>query len=132
MEDFFYFVGIIIIVFSVLQVILFFKIWGMTNNTKKIKNVIQINEYPSGISPAKLELVLGNIEKAQDMAKKDFICEVYKLYIYISKLDSLSNQEYTERFNNIEKKYKKMFDSTPSFIEFEKFSTYEKAKEIFN
>lgn len=30
--------SIIIIVFVILQIILFFKIWGMTNNIKKIKN----------------------------------------------------------------------------------------------
>lgn len=32
------FTGIIIIVFGILQIILFFKIWGMTNDVKAIKN----------------------------------------------------------------------------------------------
>lgn len=32
--------SIIIIVFSVLQIILFFKLWGMTNNVKNILNLL--------------------------------------------------------------------------------------------
>lgn len=37
MEGMFNFVGIIIIVFGVLQIILFFKIWGMTDDIRSIK-----------------------------------------------------------------------------------------------
>lgn len=32
------FMAIVFLVFGILQIILFFKIWGMTNNVKKIKN----------------------------------------------------------------------------------------------
>lgn len=38
MEDMMTFTGIIIIVFGVLQIILFFKLWIMTNDIRKIKN----------------------------------------------------------------------------------------------
>lgn len=38
MESMFNLAGIIIIVFGVLQIILFFKIWGMTNDIKEIRN----------------------------------------------------------------------------------------------
>ena len=31
------FVSIVIIVFGILQIILFFKLWGMTNDVKKIR-----------------------------------------------------------------------------------------------
>lgn len=34
-------VSIIIIIFGILQIILFFKIWGMTNNVYSIKNMIE-------------------------------------------------------------------------------------------
>lgn len=43
MEGMFTFVGIIMIVFGILQIILFFKIWGMTNNVSEIKNIIRNN-----------------------------------------------------------------------------------------
>lgn len=38
MESLFSFAGIIVIVFGFLQIILFFKLWGMTNDIKEIKN----------------------------------------------------------------------------------------------
>lgn len=41
MESITLFVSIVIIVFGILQIILFFKIWGMTNNIKEIKNLIK-------------------------------------------------------------------------------------------
>ena len=38
MEGIALFVSIVIIVFGILQIILFFKLWGMTNDVKKIKS----------------------------------------------------------------------------------------------
>lgn len=38
MEGLFSFAGLIMIVFGILQIILFFKLWGMTNDIKAIKN----------------------------------------------------------------------------------------------
>lgn len=42
MEAMFSFVGIIIIVFGILQIILFFKMWGMTNNVSEMKNMMEL------------------------------------------------------------------------------------------
>ncbi len=42
MEGMFTFIGIIIIVFGILQIILFFKMWGMTNNVNEIKNIMEL------------------------------------------------------------------------------------------
>lgn len=38
MEGFYLFIGIVIIVFGILQIILFFKFWGMTNDIREIRN----------------------------------------------------------------------------------------------
>lgn len=38
MEDMLTFTGLVVIVFGILQIILFFKIWGMTNDIREIKN----------------------------------------------------------------------------------------------
>lgn len=35
-------VSIIIIVFGILQIILFFKLWGMTNNVSEMKNMMEL------------------------------------------------------------------------------------------
>lgn len=37
MEGFYLFIGIVIIVFGILQIILFFKLWGMTNDIREIR-----------------------------------------------------------------------------------------------
>lgn len=42
MEGIALFVSIVIIVFGVLQIILFFKLWGMTNNVSEMKNMIEL------------------------------------------------------------------------------------------
>lgn len=128
MENMQNFIGWIIIIFGVLQIILFFKIWIMTDDVTKIKNTIQANGYPNGISPAKFELAMGNIEKAKELATREFISDIYKIYSNV--LES-ENEEYVKRFNAIEKEYKTKFDNISSFIDFEKFSTYDKAQKIF-
>ena len=60
MEGITLFVSIVIIVFGILQIILFFKLWGMTNDVKKIKSSLPISL--EGISPAKIEFAIGNKE----------------------------------------------------------------------
>ena len=37
MEGFMGFLGVVILIFGILQIILFFKVWGMTNNVMKIR-----------------------------------------------------------------------------------------------
>lgn len=41
------FVSIILLAFCILQIILFFKVWRMTNNVKKIKNKICGEDFPA-------------------------------------------------------------------------------------
>lgn len=42
MEDIFVFVSIVAIIFGGLQIILFFKLWGMTNDVREMKNMLDI------------------------------------------------------------------------------------------
>ena len=65
MEEITSFVLIVIIVFGILQIILFFKLWGMTNNVKKIRESFLTGA--DGLSPAKIEFAIGNIEKAKEL-----------------------------------------------------------------
>lgn len=72
MEGITLFVSIVIIVFGILQIILFFKLWGMTNDVKKIRkaispnkseNSININE--TSVTPSDIEIIdnFGSITK---------------------------------------------------------------------
>ena len=41
MEDFLQFIGILFVVFGILQIILFFKVWGMTNDMKRTADNVE-------------------------------------------------------------------------------------------
>lgn len=72
MEGIMFLVSIIIIVFGILQIILFFKIWGMTNDVKKIRKAISpnksedsININETSVPPSDIEIIdnFGSITK---------------------------------------------------------------------
>ena len=62
------------------------------------------------------------------LATREFISDIYKIYSNVLKSE---NEEYVKRFNVIEQEYRAKFDNISSFIDFEKFSTYDKAQKIF-
>lgn len=63
MEGMFSIVGITIIVFGILQIILFFKIWGMTDDIRAIKNKYINNVEDSAIptSSNRLQYEVGDL-----------------------------------------------------------------------
>nr|DAS63652.1 MAG TPA: hypothetical protein [Caudoviricetes sp.] len=72
MEGITLFVSIVIIVFGILQIILFFKLWGMTNDVKKIRKTISpnksedsININETSVTPSDIEIIdnFGSITK---------------------------------------------------------------------
>lgn len=131
MEELLTFTGYVLIVFGILQIILFFKVWGMTNDVKKIKNTV-LKDICPGISPAKIEFIMGNKEKAKEMAYKEFILDVYELYMNVSKNKLISEeQDYTKKFENLKNRYKECYGDTLSFIQFSEFSTFKNAEKMF-
>lgn len=120
METIASFVSIIIIVFGILQIILFFKLWGMANDVKKLSKT-------DNIQSAIIEFAIGNEEKAKEIAYRNFVLEVLELYTRVHTVD----QQYAAGFYEIETKYKSLFDNASAFIDFGKFSTLSKAKMIF-
>ena len=61
-------ISIIFLVFAILQIMLFFKLWGMTNNTKRIYESITHTNNSVGYW-----LLLGEKEKAFEIVKKDLV-----------------------------------------------------------
>lgn len=51
------FMAIVFLVFGILQIILFFKVWGMTNDVKKIKNKLYEDDFPAEYLYEKTNLV---------------------------------------------------------------------------
>lgn len=128
MEGISLFVSIVIIIFAVLQIILFFKLWGMTNDVKKIKQALP--NASTNISPAKMEFIIGNTDKAQEMAIREFIVDIYSIYKKALK-GYITEKEYIAYFNELEKEYRTRFGKSSEFIEFGQYSTFDKAKEVF-
>ena len=80
MPGWFTFMGIVMIVWGVLEIILFFKIWGMTNDVKALKKdhfCETVFETKAGMARyLRKNLVLGNMENVKKTLLKNFIDNV--------------------------------------------------------
>ena len=135
MEGITLFVSIVIIVFGILQIILFFKLWGMTNDVKKIRK--SLPNVSSDLSPAKMEFIIGNTDKAKEMLKKEFVLDVYESYMKIVKENtevtdpSVMEKEYSIDYDRLKRVYKGRFKDIIDDVDFERSSTFVKAKSVF-
>lgn len=112
-------VSVIIIVFGILQIILFFKLWGMTNNVKKIAD--KLNSRISWNDQIQIELLKGDKDKAQELLKEKFFIEVLELYV---------NEIifYDKKYKDITSRYPQLKE----VIDFAKYDSYDKIKELLN
>ena len=135
MEGITLFVSIVIIVFGILQIILFFKLWGMTNDVKKIRK--SLPNVSSDLSPAKMEFIIGKTDKAKEMLKKEFVLDVYESYMKIVKENtevtdpSVMEKEYSIDYDRLKRVYKGRFKDIIDDVDFERYSTFVKAKSVF-
>jgi len=114
---------IILGIFGVLQIILFFKLWGMTNNVKNLNEIASATD-KRDFESAKIETLLGNYNEAYNIYKKCFIMEVFKLY----KNCDMSDTFYEMYYKELVIKYQKRIDSLEGkfSIDFDKYNTNEK------
>lgn len=124
MEGITLFVSIVIITFGILQIILFFKIWGMTNNVKKIAN--KLNNKISWKDRAEIELLKGDKDKAQDLYKETFFIEIMEQYEKAKNWDTPGN--YNAEYHRIISRYPQLKE----VIDFAKYDSYNKIKELLN
>ena len=71
-------ITIILVVFGILQIILFFKIWGMTNDTNKIVRMLNLRNRLSYFHklPPKCKDYMGNIYYVRGINEDKIICAV--------------------------------------------------------
>ncbi len=83
------FVSVIIIVFGILQIILFFKLWGMTNDVSKLKeyfsNFIPLPDKKAIVKSTHVEVEI--IKYEYDIMKYQCYNPKSKIYEYHSKED---------------------------------------------
>ena len=93
MESILTFISIIFIVFGILQIILFFKMWGMTNNVSRITRLLESKELPNN--------TLNNAENKTDDILSDTYSDIAVGSVVIRQsdgrkmvFDSIDNGKY--------------------------------------
>lgn len=121
MEGLMTFTGLIIIVFGILQIILFFKIWGMTNNTKRIWNKMNENGL---IEKACASYIKGNIDEIEKLLHEAFLLELAQL----SAANLNDFEEWNSTLSKIIEKYaiafKKIDRPAPDFDKYKNPKIY--------
>lgn len=95
------FISIIAIVVGVLQIVLFFKIWVMTNDVKKIKKKMDADIEIDRIDKIRIALLKGDKQKAIELLTDKLATELVKK----------SSEEFVtpEEIKDIKEKYAKEF-----------------------
>jgi len=97
---------------GILLIILFIKIWIMTNDVKELKNHFVIGG--KLVDKINLLILMGENEKAKDLLRQYFYKEVYKCYQKDGG-NALTNEVYMKKYQEnldlIEKKYTPFFES---------------------
>lgn len=106
MEGLMTFTGVVMIVFGILQIILFFKVWGMTNDIKELKN--ELISIPDKWTLNKA-ILKGDKRKIEEILfNAMFICIKNAFDDSHSNLDG-SNATFVERIAAIKKEYKEKY-----------------------
>ena len=115
MNGFTLFLAIVFLVMGILQIILFFKVWGMTNYVKKLTQSITS---PSLLDLANKAYLFGNKDAAKDLIE-DLICQ---------ELTAIANTEYytdkffSEMYNISVNKHKQQCERMDIIVDFTKYS----------
>jgi hypothetical protein len=135
MEDLMTFTGIVMIAFGILQIILFFKIWAMTNNVREIKGKLEENISDDTILlKAQLFALDGDKQQSFNLYKESFHKSIIELFNKtISEFGDKDNLDYKERNEYYKSEYKKVIkyyikrvEKLDMKLDTEKFDSYEK------
>ncbi len=131
------FMGIIMIVWGILQIILFFKIWGMTNDVQALKKTLSCETtFETKGQMARYirkNLVLGNMDNVKRILLQNFIDNVEQGYVKLNpygyvkdengneKWTSLKEQNQKESIRpyveNLQKQFEKIGEELPIYIQ---------------
>jgi len=102
------FMGLVMIIWGILEIILFFKIWGMTNDIKEMKkdhfNEIFFESKGEMANYLRKNLVIGNMEKVKRVLLKNFMDNVERGYRELPAYVSVKDDNGKEKYINIEER----------------------------
>lgn len=130
------FITILIIAASVLQIILFFKIWGMTTDVSKLTRYIT-NENAE-VKDATREALMGNYTQARAILLRQFTNELLRLRLKCITLPNeqsykIRNSMYAEEYEELSDRYQSLFDQLgiTEKYDFSKLDTFDKINKYF-
>ena len=136
MEDMQNLIGWIIIIFGILQIILFFKIWVMTDNVKRIKSNL-ITNADTSFEAAQKEIIFGHPDKAFEIYNKCYVNDVARLHKETKNAGMNSEPakdtyeiKYKEKCQAYEKELAKL--GNKYIIDFSRFDSFDKINEIMS
>ena len=108
MPGWFTFMGVVMIIWGVLEIILFFKIWGMTNDIEALKKG-HFNEtvFETKIGMAKYlrnNLFLGNVEIVKKTLLKNFIDNVEQGYGALPAGGMVTDENGNDKWENFKER----------------------------
>lgn len=118
---------IIMSIFGILQIILFFKFWGMTNDVNNLNETIR-KKHLRDINAARIEALVENYDEAFNIYKRNFIMEALILF-----QKSESNSSIYERYYGVlANKYQKYLNALDGdySIDFDKYNSKEKINNL--
>ena len=101
------FLSIVLLIFGVLQIILFFKLWIMTNNVNRIKNKVEkhLNKEDGTMIEAQIKALDGRNEEAFALYQRSFYLSVIIQYNKRVTEYGDHENEYSERDLYYKKEY---------------------------
>lgn len=107
-------IGIVIIIFGILQIILFFKLWEMTNNVKRINNKIEKKCGTDLIWEIRKSILKGDKKKAENLLLDEFVNDLRQL---LRENNHLTEDDITELKTDYAKYYEQLGGKLPESIQ---------------
>jgi hypothetical protein len=124
-------ISITILVFAFLQISLFFKLWGMANNVKKISSKQLSFLDNKRIEEAQICLLKNESEKALDLYRQAFFMFVSDLYNKTLTDGSERKKEYwTEHYAKIVRFFTRRLQNFDNSIDFSVYDTFDKVEQL--
>ena len=130
--------SIIILIFSILQIILFFKVCVMTNNVNAIKSCIVQKQTVEDllIREAQILTLKGEIEEARLRYFRAFYLSVIELYEKAQKeyetQEDMKNEFYENKYKNIVRYFEERLSKIGGTLDKEKFDSFKKVNTLIS
>jgi hypothetical protein len=127
-----FFTSIIIIASGILQIVLLFKVWEMTNDVRQIKEKQERHDINELIKEAQASKLKGDEEKAIELYEKAFFSSISHLYNeVIGGYPTWAAECWSKRYPKIVRYYQTRKISSDFTLDFNKYDSLDKVKNMF-